>query len=41
MTQTATVSPIRRAVASLRRTWADMERIQRAMIEFQPDNRRR
>jgi hypothetical protein len=41
MTQTTTISPLRRAAASLRRTWADMERIQRAMIEFQPDTRRR
>ena len=36
-----TTSRLNRAITSLRRTWAEMERIQRAMLEVQPDTRRR
>jgi hypothetical protein len=36
-----TNSALHRALASIRRTWADMERIQRAMLELEPDPRRR
>jgi len=36
-----TDSMLTRALASVRRTWSDMERINRAMLEFQPTPRRR
>jgi hypothetical protein len=34
-------SPLNQMLASLRRTWTDMERIQRAMLELKVDDRRR
>jgi hypothetical protein len=34
-------SMLNRALASARRTWADMERIQQAMLELEPRPRRR
>jgi hypothetical protein len=36
-----THTPLRRALVSVRRTWAEMERIQRAMLDLQPAPRRR
>ena len=33
-------SKLRRALSSVRRTWAEMERIQRRVIELQMDPRR-
>jgi hypothetical protein len=41
MTHPTSSSHLRRALASIRRTWADMERIQRAMLEFDVTQRRR
>ena len=32
---------LQRALVSVQRTWAEMERIQRAMLEVQPTPRRR
>jgi hypothetical protein len=36
-----TNSALHRALASIRRTWADMDRIQRAKLELEPTPRRR
>jgi hypothetical protein len=36
-----TSSALHRALASVRRTWAEMDRIQRAKLELEPNPRRR
>jgi hypothetical protein len=36
-----TTTPLRRILASVRRSWAAQERIQRAMLELEPNPRRR
>jgi hypothetical protein len=36
-----TMSPLNHALAAIRRTWAEQERVQRAMLELQPSPRRR